>query len=52
MSIIYPALGTAIVVAGGDKLAGEGSYKRMFRGLAGRSPTCVLSRWSRSSAAR
>lgn len=33
MSIIYPALGAAIAVAGGDKLAGEGSYKHMFRGL-------------------
>ena len=33
MSSIYPAIGTAIVVAGGDKLAGEGAYKRMFRGL-------------------
>ena len=33
MSIIYPALGSAIALAGGDKLAGEGSYKRMFKGL-------------------
>ena len=33
MSILYPALGSAIVLAGGDKLAGDGSYKRMFRGL-------------------
>ena len=33
MSIIYPALGTAIAVAGGDKLTKEGSYRRMFRGL-------------------
>ena len=33
MSIIYPALGTTIVVAGVDKLAGVGSYKRTFRGL-------------------
>ena len=33
MSIIYPALGTAIAVAGGDKLTGDGSYRRMFRGL-------------------
>ena len=33
MSIIYPALGAAIAVAGGDKLSGDGSYRRMFRGL-------------------
>ena len=33
MSIIYPAFGSAIVLAGGDKLAGDGSYRRMFRGL-------------------
>ncbi len=33
MSMTYPALGTAIAVAGGDKLTGDGSYKRMFRGL-------------------
>ena len=33
MSIIYSAMGTAIAVAGGDKLAGEGSYRSMFRGL-------------------
>ncbi len=33
MSLIYPAAGAAIAVAGGDKLAGEGSYRRMFRGL-------------------
>lgn len=33
MSILYPALGAAIAVAGGDKLAGETSDERMFRGL-------------------
>ena len=33
MSIIYPALGAAIAIAGGDKLSGEGSYRRMFQGL-------------------
>lgn len=33
MSTLYPALGAAIAVAGGDKLAGEDSYRRMFRGL-------------------
>ena len=33
MSIAYLTLGSAIAVAGGDKLAGEGSYKRMFHGL-------------------
>ena len=33
MSILYPALGVAIAVAGGDKLAGEASYERMFRNL-------------------
>ena len=33
MSIIYPAIGAAIVVGGGDKLAVEGAYERMFRGL-------------------
>lgn len=33
MSIIYPLAGAAVAVAGGDKLAGEGSYRRMFKGL-------------------
>ena len=33
MSILYPALGAAIAVAGGDKLVDEGSYRGMFRGL-------------------
>ena len=33
MSILYPALGAAIAVAGGDKLAGEGSYRRMFKAM-------------------
>ena len=33
MSIVYTALGTAIAVAGGDKLTGEDPYSRMFRGL-------------------
>lgn len=33
MSILYPALGAAIALAGGDKLAGDGAYRRMFRGL-------------------
>ena len=38
MSMIFPALGASIAVAGGDKLAGEGSYRSMFHGLG----------WSRS----
>ena len=33
MSLLYPALGTAIAVAGSDKLAVDNSYGCMFRGL-------------------
>ena len=33
MSIIYPALGAAIALAGGDKLSGVRSYRRLFRSL-------------------
>lgn len=33
MSMLYPALGASIALAGGDKLAGERSYRRMFEGL-------------------
>ena len=33
MSMLYPGLGAAIALAGGDKLAGERSYARMFKGL-------------------
>ena len=33
MSIVYPTLGTAIAVAGADKLLGDRSYRQMFRGL-------------------
>ena len=33
MSLIYPALGAAIAVAGGDKLSGDARYRRMFRHL-------------------
>ena len=31
--MIDPALESAFELAGGDKLAGEGFYKRVFRGL-------------------
>jgi hypothetical protein len=33
MSYLFPALGAAVVVAGGDKLAGNRGYKGMFRSL-------------------
>jgi hypothetical protein len=33
MSYLYPALGAAIATAGGDKLAGNRRYRRMFRHL-------------------
>ncbi len=33
MSYLYPALGAAIATAGGDKLAGNRGYRRMFRHL-------------------
>jgi hypothetical protein len=33
MSLLYPALGAAIAVAGGDKLSGDARYRRMFRHL-------------------
>jgi hypothetical protein len=33
MSYLYPALGAAVAVAGGDKLAGNRGYRGMFRHL-------------------
>lgn len=33
MSYLYPALGAAIATAGGDKIAGNRGYRRMFRHL-------------------
>ena len=33
MSLLFPTIGTAIAVAGGDKLAGDKSYRAMFHDL-------------------
>jgi hypothetical protein len=33
MSLLYPAVGVAVAVAGGDKLSGDRSYAGMFRHL-------------------
>jgi hypothetical protein len=33
MFFLFPALGAAIAVAGGDKLSGDKRYRRMFRHL-------------------
>ncbi len=33
MSYLFPALGAAVAIAGGDKLAGNRSYRTMFRHL-------------------
>ena len=33
MSLFYPMVGAAVAVAGGDKLAGNKAYDRMFRDI-------------------
>ena len=33
MSLLFPALGASIAIAGGDKLTGDRNYRRMFRHL-------------------
>ena len=41
MSYVFPVAGAAVALAGGDKLAGQRGYDRMFRHL-GWSRTAVL----------
>ena len=41
MSYVFPIAGAAVALAGGDKLAGQRGYDRMFRHL-GWSRTAVL----------
>ena len=33
MSLLFPSIGVAVAIAGGDKLAGNKDYKSMFQGL-------------------